>query len=184
MSEINLQMLLDSLRNEIQMLLRFQLAYDRIFKFDEIQKISRSEFVDRIIALKAIENDLLIRICKFADTNSRSIGLKKIETFIAEHKDKDAILKKFEIFRKSIHDLKLIRRNKQLAHLDIGQEDNDYQPRYDFRPIIKHLVETINLISEKEINYIWKDGSVEVFNLVDEVIHKPIKANKTNLNTH
>jgi len=175
MSKTSLQSLIDSLSSEVQMLLRFQLAYDRIFKFPDLQKISRSDFVDRIIALKAIENDILIRICKFDDKDSRSIGFKKIQNYLNYHKDKSVILKRIQIFSNSIDDLKKTRRNKQLAHLDIGHKDNDYEPRYDFRPIINHIVITLNLISQTERKYIWKDGSMELFDLVDEVLIKPTK---------
>jgi hypothetical protein len=168
----SLESIVKSLSSEIQMLLRFQLAYDRIILFKDLENITRSDFVDRLIALKAIENDILIRICKFDDINKDSVSFRKIEPLILEHKSKDIIIKNFEIFKSKIHELKKIRRNKQLAHLDYGYEDNDYQIKYDFRSILELLVKTVDIISEKEQIYIWKDGSNEKFNLVEEVLKK------------
>jgi hypothetical protein len=177
MENNSLQSLIGTIASEIQMLLRFQLAYDRIFKFPDLKAISRSDFVDQIIALKAIENDMLIRICKLDDNSKdkRTIGLNKIKLLVDDHPSSDRIIKLINEFSNSIHQLKTIRRNKQVAHLDVGHVDNDYEPRYDFRSVLNHLVETLDLISQQERKYIWKDGSFEVFDLIEEVLIKPTK---------
>ena len=57
-----------------------------------------------------------------------------------------------------------------MAHLKIGDEDNDYQVRYDFVPTIKLIVDIIDLMNQNKINYGWQDGRYEKFDLRKEVL--------------
>lgn len=158
-------------RNEMLMILRFQLAFNRIFEFNDLQKISRSDFVDKLISLKAIENDLLIRICKFDDdtkgVHSFSKALLEINS---SHPHKVEINEKVKVFRKNITPLKRHRRHTKLAHLKIGELDDDYEVRYDFIPIIKLMANIIDLMNEKTVGYSWSDGRYEKFDLRKEVL--------------
>jgi len=164
---------LEALKTEAQMLLRFQLTLNRISNGIDIHTISRSEFVDKLISLKAIENDLLIRICKFDDDNkgvhSFINALIEISTL---HPNKVEIDKKVSKFSQMISKVKKQRRHTQLAHLRIGVEDNDYEVRYNFTPAIKIIIDIIDLMNKTKVSYKWNDGQNEKFDLRQEVLNK------------
>src|SRR5688572_19645062 len=157
---------INAFKNETLMLLRFQLAFNRIIKFDDFHNMSRSDFVDRIIALKAIENDLSIRVCKFVDDKQGVHSFKNAALEIGQtHKNKKEIENRIKQFEKIIDPIKKIRRNTQLAHLKIGDKDNDYQPRYDFIQTLKMIVDIIDLMKEQKVGYKWSDGRYEKHDL-------------------
>lgn len=163
----------DAFKTEALMLLRFKFASDRISKFEDIHEISRSAFVDKLISLKAIENDLLIRVCKFDDGSKGVHSFTKAITEIPiSHPNRADIIIKSREFSKLIDIVKRERRHTQLAHLKIGVKDNDYQIRYDFTPAIKSIVEIIDLMNETKIYYNWSDGRYEKFDLRHEVLNE------------
>jgi len=129
---------INALKSEVLMLLRFQLASNRILEFEDINRINRSSFIDKIIAAKAIENDMLIRLCKF-DDNTKGVHSfpKALSEIPLNHPNKKEIKEYCKIFSKMIDEIKKERRHTQLAHLKIGEKDNDYEPRYNFTPIIE-----------------------------------------------
>lgn len=161
----------NAFRTEMLMILRFQLAFNRTLKFPNLQDLTRSDFVDRIIALKTIENDLLIRICKFDDDTK---GVHSFPKALLEvnptHPNKIEIVKMVKLFRQSITPLKRNRRHIKLAHLKIGEVDDDYELHYDFVPVIKIMVLIIDLMNEKRIEYNWSDGRYEKFDLRKEIL--------------
>lgn len=162
---------INAFKSEILMLLRFQFAFNRITKFSDIQKISRSDFVDKLISLKAIENDILIRVCKFDDNTKGVHSFTKALTEIPNtHPNKIEIKSKIKQFSKLIGPIKQKRRHQQLAHLKIGMEDNDYNIRYNFIPVIQLAVEIVDLMSEVKITYNWSDGRDEKVDLYQEVL--------------
>ncbi|WP_452226810.1 hypothetical protein [Lacinutrix cladophorae] len=162
---------ISAFKGEMLMILRFQLAYDRIFKFNDLHKISRSDFVDRLIALKTIENDLLVRICKFDDDTKGVHSFNKaILELNSTHQNQKEIIEKIKVFHKSITPLKRNRRHTKIAHLKIGEEDGDYEVKYDFVPIIKLMIKIIDLMNNKEVGYKWKDGRYEKFDLRTEIL--------------
>jgi len=127
-------------KSEIGMLLRFQLAYERISNFRILDKISRTEFVDTYLSLKALENNTLIRLCKFDDKRKDVHSFHNyLKILSKEDPNYKAISNKVTIFSTSIKDLKELGRNDQIAHLKIGKLDNDYETKYEFKPIIKSL---------------------------------------------
>jgi hypothetical protein len=169
---------LDAFRTEAEMLLRFQFAFKRISKFEDMNQMSRSDFVDRLIALKAIENDILIRVCKFDDGTKGVHSFPKALNEIADsHLNKDIIRKKIDQFSHLISKVKLERRHTQLAHLKIGVEDNDYDVRYDFTPAIKLIIEIIDLINVEKVKYKCSDGQYEKFDLRHEILKEPLTTN-------
>lgn len=156
------------------MLLRFQLAFNRIIRFENFSsKMSRSDYVDQRISLKTIENDLLIRICKFDDDRK---GVHSFKKAIAEipntHPHKIEINEKTKLFSKMIAGAKQKRRNEKLAHLKIGLEDNEYEIRYNLIPTIKLMIDIIDLMFEKKVSYQWSDGQYEKFDLRKEVLRE------------
>ena len=163
-------------RSEAMMLLRFQLASNRIFNLDDINRISRSDYVDRIISLKAIENDILIRICKFDDkrnnTHSFHNALKTIDKKFSNRKNLISQINKFSAL---INEIKQKRRHEQLAHLSFGQIDNQYYPEYNFIETINLIIEIIDIMNQKRFNYLWKDGSYEKFDLRNEILNNNYK---------
>lgn len=164
---------INALMTETEMILRFQLALNRILKFDDLNSISRSNFIDRLISLKAIENDLVIRICKFDDNTKGVHSFKKALTEISTtHLNKSEINKKVAEFSQLISKLKKERRHNRLAHLRIGVEDNDYQLRYNLMPAIKLIVYIIDLMKETKVLYSWKDGKYDEFDLRKEVLNE------------
>ena len=167
---------LNAFRDEALFILRFQLAYNRIIKFEDLKEIGRSNFVDRILALKAIENDLVIRICKFDDDTKGVHSFKKAQLEIEHsHPNKQKINDLIKHFSLSINRLKNERRHKKLAHLQIGEIDSEYDLKYNLTPIIKLIIEIIDLINIKKINYEWSDGAYEKFNLRSLVLEEEIK---------
>lgn len=163
---------IQAFQTEALMLLRFQFAFNRISKFDNLNKISRSDFVDKLISLKAIENDLAIRICKFDDGSKGVHSFQKaIMSISTINSTKKEIEVKFKEFEKIIQDVKLIRRHTQLAHLKLGAIDDEYEIRYNFTPAIRLIIEIIDLMNGETVSYSWSDGSYEKFDLRKEVLN-------------
>jgi hypothetical protein len=130
------------------------------------------------VALKAIENDLLIRVCKFDDETHGVHSFPKAAREIGEsHVNKLSIHKKVKQFSTLISKVKKERRHTKLAHLKIGVEDNDYDIRYDFTPAIKSIVELIDLLNVEKVNYKWSDGQYEKFDLRHEVLKELLTVN-------
>lgn len=164
---------IEAFKEEALLMLRFQLAYNRISKFKNIQKIGRSDLVDQLISLKAIENDLAIRICKFDDDTKGVHSFKKaVQEIPDSHLNKIEILEKIKLFSFSIKDLKTNRRHTKLAHLKIGMIDGEYDLKYNFVPIISLIIEIIDLINCAKVSYNWNDGSHEKFDLRIEVLNE------------
>ena len=159
---------IDAFRTEALMILRFQLAFDRIKEFKKFKTQSRSEFSDQLISLKTIENDLVMRICKFDDKGRNTHCFKNLDLSICENnkKIKDEISK----FSDLIQNIKQDRRHNQLAHLKKGSEDNQYEPKYNLKPAIRLIIEIIDLVNITPINYEWSDGSYEKYDLKKEVL--------------
>ncbi len=164
---------IDAFRTEALMLLRFQLAFNRILRFENFNEMSRSNYVDQRLSLKAIENDLVIRICKFDDDRKGVHSFKKaINEIQNTHPHKPEIVEKVKIFSKMIAKAKQERRHEKLAHLKIGIEDNEYEVRYNLIPTIKLMIDIIDLMFEKKISYEWSDGQYEKFDLRKEVLRE------------
>ncbi len=162
---------IDAFRTEAMMLLRFQLAFNRISKFDDIQNISRSDFVDRLISLKTIENDLVIRVCKFVDdTRGVHSFTKAVLEITAVNPNKTEIEKKINQFKLLIDKIQKERRHTHLAHLKIDKEDDEYEVRYNLTPAIKSIVDIMDLMNNAKVNYSWSDGRYEKFDLRKEVL--------------
>ena len=160
-----------ALKNEAFMLMRFYMAFDRISGPVDLTQKSRAYFVDRLISLKALENDMIIRICKFGDkrndTHSFNNAFKEIQK---THPERSVIKSKIDTFLNAITQVQKERRHEQLAHLAIGQFDASFEPCYEFRSVVRLIVEIIDLMNGSRINYSWKDGSFELYDLRTEVI--------------
>lgn len=153
-------------KSEIGMLLRFQLAFERISELRHINNITRTDFVDIILSLKALENNTLIRLCKFDDKRKDVHSFHNyLKILPKEDLNYRLITIKVKLFSISIKELKEIRRNDLVAHLKIGKLDNDYTPKYDFIKIIKLVVAIFDLIKKEKVKYLWKDGSLEKFEM-------------------
>lgn len=162
--------------SEIGMLLRFQLAYERISNFRNLANITRTEFVDTYLSLKALENNTLIRLCKFVDKRRDVHSFHNyLKILSKDHPNYKAISHKLTIFSTSIKDLKELRRNDQIAHLKIGKLDNDYEPKYDFKPIIKLIVDIFDLIKNEKVKYQWQDGSWEKYEMRNLLFESDIR---------
>lgn len=163
---------IEAFKTEALMLLRFQLAFNRIRNFKDFKNISRSDYVDKLISLKSIENDLLIRICKFDDMRKGVHSFKRAELEISKnHSNRTELLESIKKFSGLVSKIKNERRHKQLAHLKIGIEDNEYEIRFDFVPVIHLIVKIIDLMNLSEINYEWSDGKYEKFDLRKEILN-------------
>jgi len=164
---------IEAFKTEALMILRFQFALERISNFEDIRTVSRSHFVDRLISLKAIENDLVMRICKLDDTTKGVHSFRKaLREINPVHPNKSEIEIRIKKFGKIIDDIKKKRRHTQLAHLKIGVEDNDYEIRYTFKPVIKMIVDITDLMNKSKIDYKWSDGKHEKFDLRHELFNK------------
>jgi hypothetical protein len=157
-------------KNEVLLLLRYYMAWDRIIKFDDIHRISRTEWADKMISLKCIENDLVVRISKFddADAGVHSFPRALLE-LRASHPHNAEIINKIKEFQALIKDFKQKRRHETLAHLKIDSRDN-LKPMFDLLPSIKIIVEIVDLLDKKETGYYWSDGQFEKYNLRKELL--------------
>jgi hypothetical protein len=162
---------IEAFKSETRMLLRFFLSFKRIIKFSNFNEISRKEYVDLLIALKALENDMLLRICKFDDKTRGVHSFHKAESEITQnHPNKNLISEKIKAFGILIKELKEQRRHQELAHLKIGEVDNEYAVKYNLLPAIKLIAETVDLMAEKTIDYAWSDGRYEKYSLRKDVL--------------
>jgi hypothetical protein len=160
---------LDAFRIEAMMLLRFQLAFLRIAKFKDFHQMSRTELIDRVISLKTIENDLVIRICKFDDHNQKAYSFNNLS--LESHENRDQIERQVSEFKNCIREIKQKRRHEKLAHLKIGEIDNEYEPKFNLLPIIKIIITTIDLLNNSVVSYQWSDGSQEKYELRSTLSH-------------
>ncbi|HEY0769674.1 MAG TPA: hypothetical protein VGD31_05020 [Sphingobacteriaceae bacterium] len=160
-----------ALKKEVQMLLRFYLALKRIVKFDNFHEISRSYYVDLLVACKAIENDILIRITKFNDTDK---GVHSFHALVNEmslsHPNYQSIIDKVTKFATLLRPFELTRRHTELAHLKIGEQDNELMVQYDFRIMIVLIAEIVDLAAQTKLPYLWSDGRYEKFDLRKEIL--------------
>ena len=129
MSKKGIKASIEIFQSEILMILRFQIAYNRISKFENLSKIGRTEFVDLLISLKAIENDLLLRLCKLNDNTKGVFSFKKVK-LDTSHKNYKEIVELMSSYDNHIKETLIDRRNNQLAHL--GEEDNIYDLTFDY----------------------------------------------------
>lgn len=156
---------IDAFKAEALAFLRFQLAHKRILEFKDIRNISRVELADRIVALKAIENDLVIRICKF-DDNTKGVHSfpKATRELPPSFINQSEVIKKVTEFGSLIKDFRR-RRHEKLAHLKIGELDNEYEPDRNLLPAIRLIVAIIDLMDNQKTDYLWSDGRYEKYDL-------------------
>jgi hypothetical protein len=133
--------------------------------------MTRIEYADRMISLKCIENDLVIRLSKFDDNDKRVHSFQRALLEIPKsNKEIEGIKQKYKSFKTLIKDIK-IRRHEVLAHLKIGEAD-EIDPCYDLKPAIKLVVEIIDLIAEAKISYKWSDGRYEKYDFRIAVLNE------------
>ncbi len=159
---------LDALKDELHKLLRHYAAWKRMSKFENINNINRIEFCDILIALTCIENDLIVRLSKLTDSRSGVHSLVRIKLEIPNDIDNRVFINEkideccgiINLFKNKI-------RYVTLGHLKIGYRDDRYIPKFDFSKEIGVLVDLIDLLNKEKINYTWKDGSQEKYDLRD-----------------
>jgi hypothetical protein len=141
---------------EIMLMLRFYISCKRILKFENFQEIGRTYYVDLLVACKAIENDLVVRICKFEDTSK---GVHSFQKALLElpksHKYHKSILEKVKEFSLFIKRIRDERRHNELAHLKIGSQDNELAVKYDVLPAIQKIAGIVDLMNVTPIPYLW-----------------------------
>jgi hypothetical protein len=126
---------ISALRNEALMLLRYYIAFKRIVKFENFDNITRTEFVDQLVALKAIENDMVVRISKLDDRRKDVHSLPRaLLALPSTHPHKLLIKNKVIAFSTLIRGIKTHRRHDQLAHLKLGEVDKEFKLQYDLAP--------------------------------------------------
>jgi hypothetical protein len=153
-------------KGEIILMLRFYISSKRILKFENFNTISRTYYVDLLVACKAIENDLVVRICKFVDTSKNVYSFQKaILQLPKNHKDYDLIILKIQEFGGFVAEIRDQRRHTELAHLKVGSKDNDLAVRLDLLPAIKKAAEIVDLMNNAAIPYFWSDGRYEKYDL-------------------
>ncbi len=153
-------------RQEIMLMLRLYISAKRILRFENFNEISRTYYVDLLVACKAVENDLVVRICKFVDTSKNVYSFDKAMLEIPKsHQHFNLISEKIKEFNLFISDIKDQRRHNELAHLKIDNQDNELGVKYDLLPAIKKIAEIVDLINESAIDYPWSDGRYEKYDL-------------------
>lgn len=164
----------EAFKNEVLLLLRYYMAWDRIIKFEDIRSMSRTEWADKMISLKCIENDLVVRISKFDDSDA---GVHSFPRALLElpstHENQTEIVTKTKEFQEHIKDIKQKRRHEVLAHLKIGSRDN-FRLSQDLLPTIKLISEIVDLLAKKEVSYNWSDGRYEKYDLRRELLSNKI----------
>lgn len=164
--KISLTEHIKAFKKEIMLMLRFYISCKRILKFKNYHNISRTYYVDLLVACKAIENDLVVRICKFDDTSKGVYSFQKALVEIPKkHQHYMLIGDKVKEFSSFIKVIKDGRRHTELAHLKIGEQDNELHVRYDLLLPIQKIAEIVDLMNEIPIPYNWSDGRYEKYDL-------------------
>lgn len=57
-----------------------------------------------------------------------------------------------------------------MSHIKINAQDNEYDLRYNFTPLIKLIIKIIDLMANETITYQWNDGQSKNFDLRTEVL--------------
>jgi len=157
---------INAFRKEVQLLLRFYIAAKRILKFDNYHKIGRTYYVDLLVACKGIENDLVVRICKFEDTSKGVHSFPKaLLTIPKVHPHYERIKIQIAEFGEFIKEIRDVRRHTELAHLKVNSQDNELGVKYDLLPAIKKIAEIVDLMNNNTIPYLWSDGRYEKYSL-------------------
>lgn len=157
---------ISAFKKEIKLLLRYYIAAKRILKFENYYEISRTYYVDLLVACKGIENDLVVRICKFEDTSKGVHSFQKAFLTLPKiHPHYEAIRVKIIEFGEFIKEIRDVRRHTELAHLKVDSQDNELGVKYDLLPAIKKIAEIVDLMNEAVIPYLWSDGKYEKYDL-------------------
>ncbi|MCW2813787.1 MAG: hypothetical protein JWN84_1242 [Nocardioides sp.] len=122
--------------------------------------------------IRAIENNLIVRVCRFDEEGRNQTGLRtalrSIETQLAdsERKDANAALKRF---RQAINPLKTQKRNKISVHLDIEtKQAHDADSLFDLPGVIGHCrpaVHAVDAIAGARVSYTLQSGRYEKVDL-------------------
>lgn len=131
------------------------------------QKTSRHYILEEFIALRYMENGLILHLTNLDDDSStfsfRRI-LKATNGTITDQKVIKRLKSDFESFRKNVNNLKVQHRNNRIAHLNYTKDLN-IDEFLNFDLLIKPLIVQANEIGDKlwgeKIEYKFKLGTYE-----------------------
>lgn len=122
--------------------------------------------------IRAIENNLVVRICRFDEEGRNQTGLRtalrSIEARLSdrERKQANAAVKHF---RHAINPLKTQKRNKVAVHLDIeAKQPHDADSLFDLQGVIEQCrpaVHAVDAIAGARIDYTLQSGRYEKVDL-------------------
>jgi hypothetical protein len=132
-----------------------------------LQNSTRYYLLEEFIALRYMENGLILHLTNLDDDSSkfsfRKI-LKEINKTITNQKLIKQLNNSFDSFRKNVNQLKVQHRNKRIAHLNF-LKDLNFDEFINFDKIIKPLIAEANEIGDflwgEKIEYKFKLGTYE-----------------------
>jgi AAA15 family ATPase/GTPase len=133
---------------------------------ENLQQMSRQEFVDKLILHNTLNNDLVVRLNKFVDKSKGSHSLfqaikelEKTPRAKLNPKLKEIEQELSEFVKNEFQKVKN-KRDKALAHLEKGTKLVWDEPTVIYDSV-KKLLGIMDNLSTKKINYHWKYGSHE-----------------------
>jgi len=148
--------LIDPLSREILYILRCEIAFNRIFERlkSKSHEISYADVVDEIFALRGLNNELLVRLLKFLDRSTDAHTLFYVVNSL-NTENKDELKKEVSELRAQLKPFYEIR-NKTLAHLERGYEDN-WDSFYNIMPVLKRITILLDKLNGEKLEYHWKE---------------------------
>ena len=137
--------------------------------FATLKNIGREKFLEELIALRYLENGIILHLTNL-DDDSSIYSFRSARKFInsgkivLEQKQIKSFNKMIDEYRANVNNLKTKHRNSRIAHIN-SLEFPDQLEFLHFEKIIKSLVKSANKIADfiwgEEINVKFKLGSME-----------------------
>ena len=115
---------------------------------------NRLENFKRIKMVQLLTNDIILRLCKFRDKDSRSFSFDQLLKDVKKSGNQERLKKLTEKIKKFREQTKNIQRHRQfyVAHLS-KQSRQDLRPITELRPVIKLAVEITDDFCEDTNQY-------------------------------
>jgi hypothetical protein len=164
---------LDALTDDcLHLLMTAAALRHRATSFDLRDAQSRLDIHLWMNELRALENDLIVRLCRFDDDGRNQTGLRtalrSLEKEMTDQESKHGhVLVKS--YRRQINPLKTQKRNMSVVHLEINTtQPHDAVSLFDLRGVLeqcRQAVHAVDAIAGSKIDYNLQSGSNEIIDL-------------------
>lgn len=164
---------LDAVKDDcLHMLMTAAALRHRATSYSFAEAPSRFDIHMWMTEIRAIENNLVVRVCRFDEEGRNQTGLRtalrSVEAQLSnsERKDANAALKQF---RRTINPLKTQKRNKVSVHLAIEmKQPHDAESLFDLPGVIarcRPAVHAVDAIAGGRVDYTLQSGRYEKVDL-------------------